>query len=68
MISTRSLILEAVRQHPDLTTVELIPFCPRRYTHENINATYIGQHLRMLLRQGRVITTSDNPRRWRVKE
>lgn len=68
MTSARSQILEVVRQHPDLTTMELVSLCPRRFAHDNINATHLGQQLRALKRLGRVTASSENPRRWRVKE
>lgn len=68
MTKIRAQILEAVREHPDYTTLELVPLCPRTYAHDNLNAEHLRHHLRFLMSQGKVERTSVHPSRWRVKE
>lgn len=64
----RAQILTAVREHPDYSTSELVPFCPRQYSHDNLNTECLRHHLRFLMAQGKVERTSTNPSRWRVRE
>lgn len=67
MTTVRAKILDAVRDNPGCTTSELVPLCPRPYSHDNLNAEFLRHHLRFLMAQGKVMRLSTNPSRWRVK-
>ena len=67
MTTNRSMILSAVRENPDLTTLELVPLCPRPFKHDNLNAEYLRHTLRILMQMDLVTRTSTRPSRWRIK-
>lgn len=67
-MSARSMILSAVKDNPDLTTMELVSLCPRPFQHDNLNAEYLRHNLRVLMQMGLVTRSSIRPSRWRVKE
>lgn len=61
-------IIQAIRDHPNSTIYELIPFCERRYRRDPIQASHLRAVINRMVGKGLVEIITDSPRRYRIKE